>query len=111
MMFYFPSDCLKIGYSVSKKHGKAVKRNRIKRLLRARTREIFKDCDYKYNIVFLPKVKENYSYNEYLEDTLHLRKQFEKDILSGKSESEPKKNNYFKKKKWLFLFFDTISLV
>lgn len=74
MMLYFPSDCLKIGYSVGKKHGKAVQRNRIKRLLRASARQIFKDCEIKYHIVFLPKVKENYSYWEYLEDMAYLKK-------------------------------------
>ena len=74
MMLYFPSESLKIGYSISKKHGKAVQRNRIKRLLRAAVREVFRDSEEKCYIVFLPKVKEEYSFEEYLSDITYLKK-------------------------------------
>ena len=74
MMLYSKSNYLKIGYSLSKKHGKAVKRNKIKRLLRAATREVFKDLNISYNIVFLPKVQEEYSFKEYVKDMTYLVK-------------------------------------
>lgn len=74
MMLYSKSNYLKIGYSLSKKHGKAVKRNKIKRLLRAAAREVFKDFNVSYNIVFLPKVQEEYSFKEYVKDMAYLIK-------------------------------------
>ena len=74
MMLYFKSDCLKIGFSVSKKHGKAVQRNRIKRLLRASAREVFKGLNSSHYIVFMPKVQQNYSFKEYLKDMAYLVK-------------------------------------
>lgn len=67
-MLYVKSDKLKIGYSVSKKHGHAVVRNRIKRLLRAATREVFKDYKTPLNIVFMPKKSDEYSYEGFLSD-------------------------------------------
>ena len=74
MMLYSKSNELKIGYSLSKKHGKAVRRNKIKRLLRAATREVFKDLNINYHVVFLPKVQEEYSFKEYVKDMAYLLK-------------------------------------
>ena len=59
---------------MSKKHGKAVQRNRIKRLLRASAREVFKDIKNSHYIVFMPKVQQNYSFKEYLKDMEYLVK-------------------------------------
>lgn len=68
LMLYHRSRALKVGISVSKKHGKSVVRNRIKRLIRAafiRLKGQIKPC---YNIVFLPRVKDSYSFDVFFED-------------------------------------------
>lgn len=64
----------KIGISVGKKHGKAVVRNRIKRLLRAVYFPLLDRIKDSYFIVFLPKVKEDYSFDNFNRSVEYLLK-------------------------------------
>ncbi|MBO7377518.1 MAG: ribonuclease P protein component [Clostridia bacterium] len=72
ILIYHKSRELKVGYSVSKKHGKSVVRNRIKRLLRASFNNLFKSVDPCYMIIFLPRVKDSYGYDVFLKDMKYL---------------------------------------
>ncbi len=70
---YLPSDELKVGFSVGKRHGNAVKRNRIKRLLRASFYQTIKGREnLKFYMVVIPKVRDGYFFNEYKEDFVSL---------------------------------------
>ena len=60
-LLYLPSDGMKMGICVSKKHGKSVKRNRIKRLLREAFRRVCGDLKGGYAIVLIPKQAESYT--------------------------------------------------
>ncbi len=63
-VIYTPSKQTVMGIALSKKHGKAVKRNRIKRLIRAAFRVNADKLHATYSMVIMPKVAEEYSYKE-----------------------------------------------
>lgn len=60
-VIYRPSKKMTMGISIGKKHGKSVRRNRIKRLLRESFRAVQGEMNGTYSIVLLPKVSEEYS--------------------------------------------------
>ncbi len=73
-IIYFSSSELKAGFAVSKKHGKSVKRNRIKRLLRESFRSFMPKIGQNFFFVFIPKVTEQYSLNDFLDSMNYLFK-------------------------------------
>ncbi len=75
-LIYIKSDSLKFGISLSKKHGKAFKRNKIKRLLRASFNCYIKSISNNYYIIILPKIMEEYNF-------LNLKKDIEKALKKG----------------------------
>ncbi len=77
-LIYTPFKENRLGISVGKRHGKAVKRNRIKRLIRESFRSSIENLEKSYSFIVIPKVKEEYSFQEYKR---HFKKIFEKEKL------------------------------
>ena len=75
---YSKADKMTMGISVGKRHGKAVMRNRIKRLLREAFRSVQKNMKGTYHILLIPKVEKEYSFQTF---ERHLQCMIKKEKL------------------------------
>lgn len=73
-LLYVPSEQLKVGFAVGKKHGGSVERNKIKRLLREAFRNFLPEINKSFYFVFIPKVREEYSYEKFKRDMDYILK-------------------------------------
>ena len=62
----------KVGFSVSKKYGKAVQRNRIRRQLKAAVSGIMPFARDGFNAVIIPRRSDSYKYDEIVASVHHL---------------------------------------
>ncbi|MDE7300634.1 MAG: ribonuclease P protein component [Clostridia bacterium] len=77
-VIYSPAKTCVMGIALTKKHGKAVKRNRIKRLIRAAFANNLKAVAGNYKFVIMPKVQDSYTYAEIERSLLYCFKRLEK---------------------------------
>ena len=73
-LIYLKNNNFKFGISLSKKHGKAVLRNKIKRILRSIIRQSLNIIKDNYYIIVLPKISDNYIFDNLKKDYLYALK-------------------------------------
>lgn len=74
LLYVGGTDKTRFGVTVTKKHGIAVKRNRIKRVFRAAFRELLPDVKGEYYLVFVPKKNMEHTFSETLKNMRYVLK-------------------------------------
>lgn len=60
------------GFSISKRFGNAVRRNKLRRQLKAAVGSVMPNVKSHYNIIFIPRKSESYLYADVLESVTGL---------------------------------------
>lgn len=68
------SNPTKVGFSVSKKFGKAVYRNRIRRQMKAAVSAVMPDVAIGYHVIFIPRKHQSYNYGAVSQSVVSLFK-------------------------------------
>lgn len=74
VLLYCPSNNKqsKMGFSVGKKYGHAVRRNRIRRQMKAAARQFMPSVKGGYNIILIPRKSDDYLFCDVLTSVEHL---------------------------------------
>lgn len=67
MLYCAGSKQTKVGFSVGKKYGHAVRRNRIRRQMKAAVSQIMPDVKNGYSVIFIPRKSVDYDFSDVTE--------------------------------------------